>query len=516
MIKESKQNKKLFKFTIIIAIVGLLAIITVLYHFRGMINVARDEVIKTELVNAQAEAMIFKEERGTFKGFCLSPKWIKIKNFIKTEQRMKDKIHCLDSAHFFIASSGLNTTDYYWVVDSTGRSSPGASIKGLIGYWRFDEDIGIVFYDAAGNRNSILTGNPIWNFEALKFDGDDSIKITDLPTIESVSLWVQKQGRQWEHIVKQDGVFWVNGIKNAIPTTFPVKIIEDTITIGEDFTGFIDDIRIYDRPLLAGGGEIKAEFEHGRWRLEAPILPLPPLVTHTLSVSVAGTGSVTGPGISCPADCTETYTHGTSVTLTATPGSGWRFSHWGGDCTETATTCAVTMDRARSVNAIFVQITHTLSVSVTGTGSVTGPGISCPADCTETYTHGTSVTLTATPGSGWRFSHWGGDCTGTATNCTVSMTTARSVIAIFTTIVIIPPPPYQPRPRFRPRPRPPRLRFRPRPRPPRLRRIPPGIWWMSHPSHPNDGILWAWGNNNYGQLGLGDTINRHSPAQVKF
>ena len=30
----------------------------------------------------------------------------------------------------------------------------------------------------------------------------------------------------------------------------------------------------------------------------------------------------------------------------------------------------------------------------------------------------------------------------------------------------------------------------------------------------NDGTLWAWGANDYGQLGLGDTARRLSPAQV--
>ncbi len=30
----------------------------------------------------------------------------------------------------------------------------------------------------------------------------------------------------------------------------------------------------------------------------------------------------------------------------------------------------------------------------------------------------------------------------------------------------------------------------------------------------SDGTLWAWGNNSNGQLGLGDTTDRHSPVQV--
>ena len=44
----------------------------------------------------------------------------------------------------------------------------------------------------------------------------------------------------------------------------------------------------------------------------------------TLSVSVGGTslGTVTGTGINCPGDCTQSYDDGANVTLTATPASG--------------------------------------------------------------------------------------------------------------------------------------------------------------------------------------------------
>ena len=31
-----------------------------------------------------------------------------------------------------------------------------------------------------------------------------------------------------------------------------------------------------------------------------------------------------------------------------------------------------------------------------------------------------------------------------------------------------------------------------------------------------NGTLWAWGDNYYGQLGLGDNTNRNSPTQVFF
>ena len=29
-----------------------------------------------------------------------------------------------------------------------------------------------------------------------------------------------------------------------------------------------------------------------------------------------------------------------------------------------------------------------------------------------------------------------------------------------------------------------------------------------------DGTLWAWGDNSYGQLGLGSTAEKNSPTQV--
>jgi uncharacterized repeat protein (TIGR02543 family) len=163
--------------------------------------------------------------------------------------------------------------------------------------------------------------------------------------------------------------------------------------------------------------------------------------THNLTVAKSGTGGGTvtssPAGIACGLDCSENYPEGQGVTLTASPASGSVFDHWSGDCTGTATTCNVTMNTAKNVTAWFTSsvTTHTLSVTVNGTGSGTvtssPAGINCPGDCSQSYDDGQVVTLTAAPGGGSTFAGWSGACTGTATTCNVTMNAARSVTATF-------------------------------------------------------------------------------------
>lgn len=75
----------------------------------------------------------------------------------------------------------------------------------------------------------------------------------------------------------------------------------------------------------------------------------------TLTVTVSGTGTVSGPGISCPGDCVEDYTSGTAVTLTATPDPGWQFKSWSGACAGQGNPCRVTMNADLSATAAFTQ-----------------------------------------------------------------------------------------------------------------------------------------------------------------
>jgi hypothetical protein len=149
-----------------------------------------------------------------------------------------------------------------------------------------------------------------------------------------------------------------------------------------------------------------------------------------------GTGTITSnpAGIDCGADCGESYTSGTPVTLTATPSAGSTFTGWsGGGCAGTGP-CVVTMNVAHAVTATFTATaTFALTVAVAGNGGVVSnpAGIGCPSTCTASFPSGTSVVLSAIAAQGATFQGWSGaGCTGTGT-CTVAMTQAQSVSATF-------------------------------------------------------------------------------------
>ncbi|MFN8196437.1 MAG: hypothetical protein U0R80_19385 [Nocardioidaceae bacterium] len=82
-----------------------------------------------------------------------------------------------------------------------------------------------------------------------------------------------------------------------------------------------------------------------------------PATTFDLTVTVRGRGKVesVGDGISCGADCRQSYAAGTRVTLRADARHGFRFARWSGGCSGTRTRCVVTMDADTHVTARFVR-----------------------------------------------------------------------------------------------------------------------------------------------------------------
>ena len=138
----------------------------------------------------------------------------------------------------------------------------------------------------------------------------------------------------------------------------------------------------------------------------------------TLTIS-AGEGGTTD-----PAPGSHTYDSGTAVTVTALPDTGYRFDTWSGDVSSTDNPVEIIMDGDKTIAANFIR-QHTLTIA-SGSGGTTDPS-------PGTYTHdsGTNVTLRAMANSGYEFSGWSGDASGTDNPITIAMDSDKSIAASF-------------------------------------------------------------------------------------
>lgn len=155
--------------------------------------------------------------------------------------------------------------------------------------------------------------------------------------------------------------------------------------------------------------------------------------TFPLTVTVAGQGTVTSvpAGIDCPGDCEASFADGATVTLTGIPAPVWELETWNGACTGSGP-CVLTIAGPLSAGATFRPETVTVTVAVTGSGSVASApvGIACPAECVASFPGGTTFDLVATAGADWVFAGWRGACSGSA-DCTLAPVTDVEVTAAF-------------------------------------------------------------------------------------
>jgi hypothetical protein len=182
-----------------------------------------------------------------------------------------------------------------------------------------------------------------------------------------------------------------------------------------------------------------------RGRAPANVQPDALLVTRTGNGSVDSSDKL----IACGNKCVQPYDAGRVVTLTAKVGSNSVFLGWSGACAGLGNTCVVTVNGAVNAGAAFsapsggggggggtatqytLQVGRSNAGTVTATPTGTDRALDCGSTCSAKYNAGTAVTLTATPPAGKAFVGWGGACSGTATGCTVTMSTNVSVQATF-------------------------------------------------------------------------------------
>ena len=96
-----------------------------------------------------------------------------------------------------------------------------------------------------------------------------------------------------------------------------------------------------------------------------------------------------------------TYQEGATVTISATPASGYEFKNWNDGNTSNPRTITVTENKTYIANFQEISSVNTYTITVLSSnesyGTVSGSG---------SYTEGTTVTISATPAEGYEFTMW--------------------------------------------------------------------------------------------------------------
>ena len=152
-----------------------------------------------------------------------------------------------------------------------------------------------------------------------------------------------------------------------------------------------------------------------------------PLPTYTVSTSATEGGTVTSSA--------ESVEQGGSVTLTATPISGYVFKNWtlGGVVVSTENPYTTTINANSEYVANFEEI-----VKYNVTASVNNPDMGSATASASSIDGGGSVTLTATANSGYLFKNWtlGGEVVSTENPYTATITANSEFVANFEEIVV--------------------------------------------------------------------------------
>jgi len=139
-----------------------------------------------------------------------------------------------------------------------------------------------------------------------------------------------------------------------------------------------------------------------------------------LSANPAAGGSTNGGG---------SFDAEANVTVTATPNNGYAFVNWTVNEVEVSTnsnyTFAITAKTYLVAN--FEVRTYTLNVTAQNGSVAKNPN-------EVNYNSGAQVELTATPKSGYEFTSWSGDATGTNNPLTVVMNSDKNITANFTAV----------------------------------------------------------------------------------
>lgn len=153
------------------------------------------------------------------------------------------------------------------------------------------------------------------------------------------------------------------------------------------------------------------------------------LKTYPLTVLVEGEGTVNERVVSTKTE----YSSGTVIELTATPATGWSFSHWEGDMTGIDNPATITVSSAKTVKAVFTKNKYAYNLTIVGPGVVDEYLV----ETKSSFEYGTKILLKAIPAYNAVFKGWSGAYTGTEEEITVSIDEAKDLVATFEKEVFI-------------------------------------------------------------------------------
>jgi len=131
---------------------------------------------------------------------------------------------------------------------------------------------------------------------------------------------------------------WSDGDTSA--KTFNVSLIDDSASEGNETVNLI-----LSNPQ---GGAILGDPKNATLTITDD-----DIISLNVDITPSNGGTVTGNGINCPGDCSQTYDKGTPGILTATPNSGFVFDHWSGCDSSSGNQCTVAMNAGKSITAYF-------------------------------------------------------------------------------------------------------------------------------------------------------------------
>ena len=118
-------------------------------------------------------------------------------------------------------------------------------------------------------------------------------------------------------------------------------------------------------------------------------------LSYTITTNSGAGGSITR---------NQSVKHGESVGITATPNTGYQISAWSGSCgtfSTSANPVSFTATKDCSISVAFEKVSYTIATNSGAGGSITG---------NQSVGHEESVSITATPDTGYRVQSWSGSC----------------------------------------------------------------------------------------------------------